>query len=172
MLAPGAIACTASTSRVYIDHGAGVFSRYGHFSKISVADGARVAAGQQIGVVGTTGKGGNCSLSYTTVMVDHYDLADTRSVQVKSLRACVGSARTQTLWPSGFNRSWATWNNVPQNNGNAPHPSFPANSSTCIPNYAASTSAAPRATTVARAGSGRILVRWTRRPQPPESTRS
>lgn len=43
---------------VYIDHGAGVESRYAHMSKFGegIRNGANVAAGQVIGYVGTTGR--------------------------------------------------------------------------------------------------------------------
>jgi murein DD-endopeptidase MepM/ murein hydrolase activator NlpD len=40
---------------VIIDHGGGIFSGYGHMSKILVVEGQTVAAGQEIGEVGTTG---------------------------------------------------------------------------------------------------------------------
>ena len=40
---------------VYIDHGAGVFTGYHHFSRIDVAQGQMVTPGQQIGLVGDTG---------------------------------------------------------------------------------------------------------------------
>jgi murein DD-endopeptidase MepM/ murein hydrolase activator NlpD len=40
---------------VYIDHGAGLFTGYHHFSRIDVAQGQVVASGQQIGLVGETG---------------------------------------------------------------------------------------------------------------------
>ena len=41
---------------VEIDHGAGVETRYGHLERIRVAEGQRVAAGQQIGDLGSTGR--------------------------------------------------------------------------------------------------------------------
>ena len=40
---------------IIIDHGGGIASWYGHMSAFSVADGATVAQGQQIGQVGSTG---------------------------------------------------------------------------------------------------------------------
>jgi murein DD-endopeptidase MepM/ murein hydrolase activator NlpD len=41
---------------VYIDHGAGVVTGYLHLSKVLVSPGERVARGQQIGLVGATGR--------------------------------------------------------------------------------------------------------------------
>lgn len=41
---------------VYIDHGAGVVTGYLHLSKVLVATGDRVERGQQIGLVGATGR--------------------------------------------------------------------------------------------------------------------
>lgn len=40
---------------VYIDHGGGLFSRYGHLSKVEVTRGQTVTTGQQIGLCGATG---------------------------------------------------------------------------------------------------------------------
>ncbi len=40
---------------VYIDHGGGVITRYGHLRRITTKKGATVAAGDQIGEVGSTG---------------------------------------------------------------------------------------------------------------------
>ena len=41
---------------VFIDHGLGAVSSYGHMSRIDVRPGNRVAAGQQIGLSGATGR--------------------------------------------------------------------------------------------------------------------
>lgn len=40
---------------VIVDHGAGVFTAYHHLSRIDVAQGQTVAAGQQVGALGATG---------------------------------------------------------------------------------------------------------------------
>jgi hypothetical protein len=45
-----------------IDHGSGITSEYWHLNGYSVASGAKVAAGQQIAIVGRTGLGDVCHL--------------------------------------------------------------------------------------------------------------
>jgi murein DD-endopeptidase MepM/ murein hydrolase activator NlpD len=41
---------------IYVDHGGGVLTRYGHLRKIETQKGAAVAAGAEIGQVGSTGR--------------------------------------------------------------------------------------------------------------------
>ena len=51
---------------VEIDHGHGVVTRFGHLSRISVRPGQRVAAGDMIGAVGSTGRSTGAHLHYET----------------------------------------------------------------------------------------------------------
>ena len=49
---------------IYVDHGAGVTTRYGHLSQIDVKIGQIVARGQTIGLVGSTGRSTGPHLHY------------------------------------------------------------------------------------------------------------
>ncbi|TXN56707.1 M23 family metallopeptidase, partial [Methylobacterium sp. WL18] len=51
---------------VEIDHGHGVVTRFGHLARIAVRPGQRVAAGDVLGMVGSTGRSTGAHLHYET----------------------------------------------------------------------------------------------------------
>lgn len=51
---------------VEIDHGHGVVTRFGHLARILVRPGQRVAAGDVVGLVGSTGRSTGAHLHYET----------------------------------------------------------------------------------------------------------
>ncbi|MBA3757050.1 MAG: M23 family metallopeptidase [Nitrosomonas sp.] len=58
---------------VYIYHGNGISTRYGHLSRIDVAEGQVIKQGEQLGLVGSTGRSTAPHLHYE-VRVDNYPM--------------------------------------------------------------------------------------------------
>jgi hypothetical protein len=164
---------------VWVDHGAGVTSLYGHLKSIAVANSTLVAAGQRIGTMGTTGKNGACTVPYLDFQVRHHGVTGPR-VEIKTLKACYddNNKSTQT-WPpdldalahwrvqaplytssSSYAKAhYAVWNDVPKRSVD-----FPATTVTCIPNAVPATPSRPSGISITRSGSGRLTLHWTKAP--------
>ena len=150
---------------VWIDHGSGVVSRYGHLSKILVKNGTHVAAGQPIGVVGETGKAKNCGVNYVDFMVDHHGLANNNSYHFNSLRACSTDGVLQS-WPaeaattqkpgSSTRVHFSAWDKVRHGT------QFPASTGDCIPGGAPSTTTSPATVKVTKPAAEHLTVSWSK----------
>ncbi len=151
---------TSFGTTVEIDHGGGVVSRYGHLSSVLATDGHLVAAGQAIGVMGTTGKNANCTLPYLDFQVQR----GTALVEFPTLRACDDAGATQ-IWPVAQYPQYPTWNDVPQSTP-MPNPSasFTAPTGSCVPTTAPATPSRPATPAVARSGAHALRVSWTGQP--------
>jgi hypothetical protein len=141
---------------VWIDHGGGYVSLYGHLSNILVKNGALVTAGEAIGTVGTTGKGGSCSVNYTDIKVEHNGQNNANTVPIKTLRACVGKSTKAAVWPSAAHAKYPVWNDVPQ------HTVFPASTAACLPAGAPTSATAPKSTALSPSGAGNLTARWAK----------
>jgi hypothetical protein len=144
---------------VWVDHGGGVISRYGHFSAIAVREGQAVTPLTRLGTVGTTGKNSNCDVAYVDIMVRKPGTLgpsvefSTKGVGAPdgALFACGPTGRQ--AWPAAVVRGVSRWDLVPAKTV------IPAAGSACLPG-AAATPAAPRTVTLARAGSAKLTASW------------
>jgi len=92
----GIVLATGSNSRyaygnwIAIDHGDGLVTLYGHFSKIQVSKGATVKEGQIIGISGNTGYSTGPHLHFSVFSQSSFEV--TESTKVKGLMLPVGSS--------------------------------------------------------------------------------
>lgn len=144
---------------VWIDHGGGVISRYGHFSALAVREGQAVAAGTRLGNVGTTGKNSNCDVAYTDIMLRKPGTLGpsvefgTKGVGSPdgALFACNQTARQ--VWPAAVVRGVSRWDLVPATT------IIPAAGSACLPS-AGTTPATATKVKLTRAGSKKLTASW------------
>jgi hypothetical protein len=145
---------------VWIDHGGGVISRYGHFSAIAISEGQAVATGTRLGTVGTTGKGSNCDVAYTDIMVRKPGiLGPTVEFSTHGVGgpdgALFGCGRTgRQVWPAAVVPGVSRWDAVPTQT------IIPASGAGCLP-PAGLTPAVPANVKLARAGRGKLTASWS-----------
>lgn len=154
---------------VWVDHGAGVISRYAHLSSIAVKEGQRVSPATRLGTVGNTGVATykSCSISYVTFGLKKPGIygpseglefstvgVGTRDGKVL---ACDGDRRR--TWPTDLSvaGSPTRMEDVPKGTV------IPGSNRSCAADVPA-TAAKPSGVTLATAGAGSLKARWTKAP--------
>ncbi len=93
---------------IFIDHGDGVITRYGHLRKIHVATGAKVSGGARVGEVGSTGRATGPHLHFE-VRLDGRAVNPQVAMSVASLQrtdVLAGRAAASALAPEVQERSY------------------------------------------------------------------
>jgi hypothetical protein len=152
---PCPAASTSFGTWVWVDHGGGVISRYGHFASIRIKDGELVGPGTPLGVVGVSGKGGNCWNAYTDFMLRGKGVSGP-SLEFPTLKAC-DPRQGVVAWPAALAGSYARWNDVPKGTV------IPGSGDGCRPTVAPATPNRP-GSVKATAGKGRIKATWATAP--------
>jgi hypothetical protein len=149
--------CDGSQSRgnwLYIDHGNGIRSEYGHLGRIYVHTGDFVTARTRIADIGNSGYGRCATKPYVRYLwlgVRH----GSSYYHVTSTLACVNGRATR--WPQQLPaHPTDDWNKVP---AHTPIPAPTPTRSSCIPATVRSP-LKPSAVKLARAGSGALRATW------------
>jgi Peptidase family M23 len=150
---------------LWIDHGDGVISWYGHLAwPFTVPNGSYVTPKSKIGYIGNSGYSGcrtHPALHYIDLAVKYGGQNDINSgyaVQMYHLYACRNGVRQ--IYPQAFNPRHTTWNSVPawiKYRG----PEIPGSDKSCEPTPPR-TPTKTSTTTLTRAGSGILQASWTR----------
>ncbi len=90
---------------VWVDHGAGVVSRYHHLDTITAKDGQLVTPATQIGTMGSTGDNAPCTINYLHFEVRHGGVKGTR-VDPGQLSVCSLTGLTALPAAFGGSTSW------------------------------------------------------------------
>lgn len=139
---------------LWIDHGNGVSSQYGHVGAIKVRNGQYVTARTAIATIGNTGYAKCATTPDMRYLWFAIKTGGTQGpyVHFRTLKACVG-ASAQT-WPTALNRAWTEWNQVPSRTELRP-----TSGRGCI----AATPATPNKPSTPRlrtSGAGRLVASW------------
>jgi hypothetical protein len=134
---------------VWIDHGAGVVSRYHHLDSIAVAEGALVTPSTQIGAMGSTGDFAPCTTNYLHFEVRTGGVKGSR-INPGQLWGCQGTTRHS--YPSVW--GYSSWNQVEKVSRWTP-----ALDNGCLPS-STETSTAPASMDVTR-GDASARLRWS-----------
>jgi hypothetical protein len=147
---------------IWVDHGGGVVSRYGHLSKIDITEGQHVGAGQLLGIIGNTGDASKlyCDENYLDFQVLHNGYhGPSVPFSTKGLGAPDGdllgcSTAALQLWPLDLSVGIPTIELMPERTV------VPASSSSCIPQFsAASLPQSPKLNV--KAGKGSVKATWS-----------
>ncbi len=141
---------------VWVDHGGGTTSRYGHLSTILIREGQRVAPGTALGIMGTSGKRGKdaCFRSYLDFQLKAKGPRGT-AYEFPVLFACRGDAAE--IWPIAVT-GHPTWNDTPQ--GTA----LPAADDSCLPTTVPATADKPDGVTLKNTKGDKLKARWEKAP--------
>lgn len=135
---------------VWIDHGAGLVSRYHHLNSITVADGTRVTPATRIGTMGHSGDFKPCTTNYLHFEVRTGGVKGTR-INPGPLAACTTGTRVT------FPNYWGvtSWNSLPPTGRTTPELD-----DTCHPS--STTAPSTPATIAGTRGSAAATIKWTR----------
>jgi hypothetical protein len=152
---------TSSNSRgnwLWIDHGNGVSSQYGHLGTFTVKAGQFVRPGQQIATIGNSGYSRCATVNDMRYLWFGVKTGGSAGpyVDFKTLKVCAGRTAVRT-WPTQLpnNRGWRVFNDVPSRQ---PLPRLTAGSS-CI-DQTPNTPNKPAGQRLVPSGSQRLMASW------------
>lgn len=142
---------------VWVDHGGGDTSRYGHLSSIAIREGQLVGPGDLLGIMGVSGKrsSDSCYRSYLDFQLKTHG-ARGDDYEFRTLLACRGNS--VEIWPTAVTRD-ARWNDVQQGT------KLPATSSSCLPTGVPATVDAPSGVKLKNTKGDKLKASWNRAPR-------
>ncbi len=143
---------------LYIDHGNGVLTYYGHLGRMFVKNGQYVTARTRIAYIGNSGYA-RChiypTLRYLMVALKHGGTGG-NYVEMTHSWACLPGRSSATLWPQHLAHAGVThWNAVRK------FTAIPATTRSCVPRTPA-TAVRPGHPALTHPGAGQLRARWAR----------